>query len=183
MKRKHVFVLIGAVPIIVISLLYGYAYWGLRHDVVPITRDDRAKLASDLHVLDALAESIRHQKSHFHVVDLGSVGDPKKELELREFRTAVNLFQVEFGKLPRDPRDLSQLVSRAGTHQIEKEYDRFAHECHIIVLENAAFILDCDHWPVPDHPQLIKLVQSFDPDKERFYRVDHSILMYVPPPA
>lgn len=183
MKRKRIFVLIGTVPIFVISLLYAYAYWGLRHDVVPITRDDRAELASDLLVLDALAQSIRHQESHFHVLDISSVGDPKKESELREFRTAVNLFQVEFGKLPRDPRDLSQLASRPDSHHIEKKYDRFAQDCHIIVLENAAFILDCDHWPVPDYPQLVKLVQSFDPDKERFYRVDRSVLMYVPPPA
>ncbi len=181
-KRRKWLILAVASALAVVAGASLYALWRFQH--TPL----RAFNEEDLRWFEGLimgAEEFHKEmsagKMPWRKADYSSVGFPEKEAKLRELRTAIELSQIRFGRLPNNPAELLDMIKVSEIRSDEKrEYAELARECQIVVLAPDSYILNCNGWKLPNKAELSRLVESFDPDTEKFYLVQRHVILYAP---
>jgi hypothetical protein len=107
-----------------------------------------------------------------------NVGSALTEAKLLEIRRDVRSYESMHRRLP---VDFSELESVAFPPNWKGNLEKFGNECQVIVLTSDSDILNCDGWTPPSASDLKTLVRSFDPQTERFYKVQGHVLLFVPP--
>ncbi len=140
--------------------------------------EERAKLAEDIHQIEAVASGVKAGKIPWRTVDYRSIGFPEQEAKLLQLRRWVDAFEVKFHRLPASVGDFSQL---AASGDQRRRFRRFASQCQIVALESESYILNCSEWKFESRADLDHLVGSFPPATEKFYLVWNHVILYVPP--
>jgi hypothetical protein len=134
-------------------------------------------IEKELQVVKALALSGSFPGRKF---DHSSVGSIPVESELVDLRRDITVYESMHGRLP---NDFTELASVKFPPNSDKRLAKYAKECRIIGLSVDSCILTCDSWTPPTSEDLVSLVHSFDPQTERFYKVQSHVLLYLPSPT
>jgi len=110
-------------------------------------------------------------------VNHSSVGSPLIESRLIELRRDMGIYESRHQRLP---VDFPELLSLGFPPNWKDHLEKFEKECEIVSLTPDSCILNCDGWALPS-ANVQALVHTFDPQTERFYKVENHILLYVPP--
>src|SRR5260370_23497214 len=132
--------------------------------------------------IDSLALDMKQGKAPWRKVDLASVGAPREEARLLWLRHLVQVFEVGFGRLPKDASELHQLILQVSPsfHQ-RKLLEEDARECGIFTFPQDSYLLNCDGWRTAEAKNLESLVERFDTETEKFYVVGGHVFLYAPP--
>lgn len=174
------------IALVVLLFLCAVALFGIRWWVICHLKTTQISfLDGRSHILqqeiDSTAAGITHGNIPTRGLDLRSVGQPKQEADLLEYRHWVQLYEGLYGEAPPRSEDLNRLLEGKALdwHQSES-IKKSAQDCRITVFGSDSYLLSCDGWQLPDKNSLLQIVSRFSGSTERFYVVRGHVILCAP---
>jgi hypothetical protein len=179
--RKVALCFLGTLTCFVLAFLV-IRWWVVSH--LDFSRIGQVSVVSPAAVgeqIKILALDAKNGKQPWNKLDLSSVGVPGEEAKLLGLRHLIQVFEVGFGRPPKDASELQRRILEVAPINFaqRKVLEEDARDCAIITFQQNSYLLNCDGWPRRDDPKF--LVEHFDNETEKFYAVEGHVFLYAPP--
>jgi hypothetical protein len=170
------------IPATVVGMAVFALFAGLEYVSYRLRTHDFSAASAKIKAMDKqlqyVLEKARKDSFPLRRFDHSSVGSAHAEAKLLEIRRDIGSYESINRHLP---VNFSELESVGFPPNWKEDLEKFGNECQVIVLTSDSDILNCDGWTRPSASDLKALVRSFDPQTERFYKVQGHVLLFVPP--
>jgi hypothetical protein len=132
--------------------------------------------------LDQTVAAVQHGVVPPKNANFKSVGSPREELRLLGLLEEFQVFEFQYGRIPRDASDFGLLVTNTALPVERREaISRYVRECKILTFPRDSYLLNCDGWSPQTAEETKALLKGFSNDVEKFYQVGGHVFLYAPP--